>query len=69
MTAILQPDDLTIATGVQAGDGPVPVSFGFHPYFGLPDLPRADWRLTLPAMRRLVLDGEASPQEWRKLRR
>jgi len=42
-------------------DGPVPVSFGFHPYVGLPELPRAEWRLTLPAMRRLVLDRRGIP--------
>ena len=31
----MQAESLTIATGVHAGGGPVPVSFGFHPYFGL----------------------------------
>jgi aldose 1-epimerase len=36
--------------------GPVPVSFGFHPYFGIPELPRAEWRLALPAMQRLLVD-------------
>jgi aldose 1-epimerase len=44
-----------------SSDGPVPVSFGFHPYFGLPELPRARWRLELPAMRRLVLDERGIP--------
>ncbi len=61
MRASLQPDGLTIETVVQAADKPVPVSFGFHPYMGLPDLPRSDWRLTLPAMRRLVLDERGIP--------
>ena len=37
------------------------MSFGFHPYFGLPELPRADWRLQVPAMRRLVLDRSGIP--------
>jgi galactose mutarotase-like enzyme len=37
------------------------VSFGFHPYFGLADFPRAQWRLELPAMRRLVLDPRGIP--------
>jgi galactose mutarotase-like enzyme len=39
----------------------VPVSFGFHPYFGIPGLPRAEWRLALPAMRRLRLDSRGIP--------
>ena len=39
----------------------MPVSFGFHPYFQLPDLPRAQWRLSLPAMERLTLDQRGIP--------
>jgi aldose 1-epimerase len=57
MAATLGSDGLTIETALVADPGgPVPVSFGFHPYFGLADFPRAQWRLELPAMRRLVLD-------------
>ncbi|MCK5090877.1 MAG: hypothetical protein KAQ88_12940, partial [Hyphomicrobiaceae bacterium] len=37
MTASLQADSLTLETEVFAGkQGPVPVSFGFHPYIGVP---------------------------------
>ena len=62
MTVTLRPDGLTVDTTLVAGsDGPVPVSFGFHPYFGIPGLPRAQWRLTLPAMRRLVSDERGIP--------
>ena len=62
ITATLHPDGLMLETTLVASpDGPVPVSFGFHPYFGLPELPRAQWRLELPAMRRLVLDGRGIP--------
>jgi aldose 1-epimerase len=62
MTLTLRPDGLTAETTLVAGsDGPVPVSFGFHPYFGIPGLPRARWRLTLPAMRRLPSDGRGIP--------
>jgi aldose 1-epimerase len=47
---------------VAAGsEGPVPVSFGFHPYLGLPDVSRTKWRLQLPAMRKLVLDAHGIP--------
>jgi aldose 1-epimerase len=62
LAAILRPDGLTLETTLVASpDVPVPVSFGFHPYVGLPELPRAEWRLELPAMRRLVLDRHGIP--------
>jgi len=62
LTATLCPEALTLATTLIAGpDGPVPASFGFHPYFGLPDLPRAKWRLGLPTMHRLLLDERGIP--------
>ena len=62
MEAALRSDGLTIRTTLTGGgEGPVPVSFGFHPYVGLPGLPRVDWRLTLPTMRRLDLDGDGIP--------
>ena len=32
-------------------------SLGFHPYLGLPNIPRAKWQLKMPAMRRLLLNG------------
>jgi aldose 1-epimerase len=62
LTATLCPGALTLETALIArADGPVPVSFGFHPYFGLPDLPRAKWWLELPAMHRLLLDERGIP--------
>jgi len=62
MTVTLRADALTVGTTLLAGsDGPVPVSFGFHPYFGIPGLPRAQWRLTLPAMRKLATDDHGIP--------
>jgi len=62
LTATLRPDGLTFETTLNASmDGPVPVSFGFHPYLGLPGLPRAQWRLTLPPLRKLVLDPHGIP--------
>ena len=48
-------------TLIASSDDRVPVSFGFHPYFGIPELPRGQWRLELPAMRRLVLDRRGIP--------
>jgi aldose 1-epimerase len=53
---------LRVSSRVAAGpDGPVPVSFGFHPYLGLPGAPRSDWRATLPAMREFLLDAHGIP--------
>jgi aldose 1-epimerase len=64
LTVTLCPDALTLETILIAGsDGPVPVSFGFHPYFGVPDLPRAKWRLGLPAMHRLLVDERGIPSD------
>ena len=60
MTATLLSDSLTIETAIIALDT-VPVSFGFHPYFGIPGLPRDQWRLELPAMRRIAVDGLGIP--------
>jgi aldose 1-epimerase len=62
MSVNLGPEALTIETTLTAGtEGPVPVSFGFHPYVGLADAPRSAWRLELPAMRRLSLDARQLP--------
>ncbi|HET7121421.1 MAG TPA: aldose 1-epimerase [Solirubrobacterales bacterium] len=60
--ATLSGAELTIATTVQAGEErPVPVSFGFHPYFRLPGIPRSDWELTAPVHERLLLDEQMLP--------
>jgi aldose 1-epimerase len=62
LTARLCAEALTLETTLIAGpDGPVPVSFGFHPYFGIPHVPRAKWQLGLPAMHRLLLDERGIP--------
>jgi aldose 1-epimerase len=62
LSAMLRPDGLVLETTLTAGPaGPVPVSFGFHPYLGLAGLPRNEWRLELPAMRRLILDEHGIP--------
>ena len=62
MTVAIDTLGLTIETELIAGNqGPVPVSFGFHPYIGVPGLARDEWRLKLPAMRRLMLDSEGIP--------
>jgi galactose mutarotase-like enzyme len=53
------------------GDDPVPVSFGYHPYLHLPEVPRRQWEVALGASERLVADermiptGERRPLEKR----
>jgi aldose 1-epimerase len=60
--ATLDGSRLAIETTVTAtGDAPVPVSFGYHPYFQLPGLDRADWRVEIPVAERLVLDERMLP--------
>jgi galactose mutarotase-like enzyme len=62
LAASLDARGLTLETTLVAGrEGPVPVSFGFHPNFALPGVPRARWRLGLPGMRRLALDPRLIP--------
>ncbi|MBV9417347.1 MAG: aldose 1-epimerase [Solirubrobacterales bacterium] len=43
------------------GSEPVPVAFGFHPYFRLPGLPRARWEVVFPVHERLPLDPNMVP--------
>jgi len=64
LTATLRPTALAFETTLIAdrdANGPMPISFGFHPYIGIPNLQRSEWRLVLPSMRRLVLDGRGIP--------
>jgi aldose 1-epimerase len=62
MTATVDGLGLSIETAVLATSGiRVPVSFGFHPYIGIPGLRRTQWELTLPAMEGIVLDERLLP--------
>ena len=48
-------------TVVATTDAPVPVAFGFHPYFSLAGLPRAAWEIELPLHRHVAVDDRAIP--------
>ena len=62
MAATVAPSSLTIETTLAAtSDIAVPISFGFHPYLGLPGVPRHDWRVRVPEMRHLTLDARKIP--------
>jgi aldose 1-epimerase len=53
---------LTIATTVRAlDDGPVPISFGYHPYLRLPGVARSQWRIEAPVREQLRLDSQMLP--------
>jgi aldose 1-epimerase len=53
---------LAVVTTVRAtGDAPVPVAFGWHPYFQLPGVPRAEWQVEVPVTERLELDERMLP--------
>jgi galactose mutarotase-like enzyme len=53
---------LSIQTVLRAtGDVAVPVSFGYHPYFALTGVPRADWEVELGVRRRALLDERGIP--------
>ncbi len=53
---------LSIATTVHAsGEVPVPIAFGYHPYFRLPGVERSAWAVEIPVIERVVLDSEELP--------
>jgi aldose 1-epimerase len=61
LTATMGTNSLTLETVVSSAGDPMPVSFGFHPYFGIPEPGRAKWRLKLPTMQRLLLNPVGIP--------
>jgi galactose mutarotase-like enzyme len=60
--ASVEATGLSVATRLTpTADRPVPVTFGYHPYFRLPGARRDDVRLALPARRHLELDDRQLP--------
>ena len=60
--AALSGSALTITTTVLASRGsPVPIAFGYHPYFVLPGVPRAEWDVRIPVSVQLRLDHHMLP--------
>ena len=53
---------MTITTTVTpTSSKDVPIAFGWHPYFTLPGVPRADWQVHLPFRTQLELDDRSLP--------
>ena len=68
--ATLEGSTLSITTTVEATRGtPVPIAFGYHPYFRLPGIARGDWEVEVPVRERLragpadAADGRARAGE------
>jgi aldose 1-epimerase len=62
VSATLARGTLAVATSVRAtGRVAVPVAFGWHPYFRLPGVPRAQWTVALPVRRHMELDARTLP--------
>ncbi len=53
---------LSVSTTVTpTAETPVPLCFGYHPYLTIPDAPRPQWVVEMPAMRHLTLDERFLP--------
>lgn len=58
----LDPTTMTVATTLEAtGAQPVPIAFGWHPLFTLPDVPPEQFEVTVPSVRESVLDPRGIP--------
>jgi galactose mutarotase-like enzyme len=59
---LLAEGSVRVTTTVAAtGPEPVPVAFGFHPYLQLPGVPRAQWEVSFPVGRHVLLDRRQIP--------
>ena len=62
VTVELSDRTLTVSTTVTpTGDKAVPLVYGSHPYLQLPDVPRSEWLVELPAMRQVILGDTGLP--------
>ncbi len=53
---------LTVTTEVRpTGDRAVPISFGWHPFLRLPNVPRSEWELRWPASEHVDVDDRIIP--------
>ena len=62
ITHRLNAGSLEIETAVENhSTEPMPLAIGFHPYFQLTDSPRDQWKLSIPAGRRVILSDRLIP--------
>ena len=59
---VLRGTTLRLSTTLTAGaEHEVPVAFGWHPWFEFADVPRSEWELHSPFVRRAVLTDQSVP--------
>lgn len=62
MNVLLKENALAVETKIVAdASSAVPISFGFHPYFNIPNAPRNEWHAQFPTMTHLELDAQQIP--------
>jgi aldose 1-epimerase len=62
VTVELSESSMRVSTALTAtGVIPVPISFGWHPLFTLPDVDREAYEIVVPAVRESVLDARGIP--------
>lgn len=62
MTYRLHDGQLDVQTTIKnLSQAALPVSIGFHPYYTIPDVPREEWTLRLPASQRVNADAHLIP--------
>lgn len=62
VTAQAGDDALRLQTCLQpTGSVSVPVSFGYHPYLTVPEIPRGEWEVELGATEQLITDDRMIP--------
>lgn len=62
ITYRLTAGSLEVITSIHnLASAPLPLAIGFHPYFQLSDSPRDEWKVTIPATERLVLNEKLIP--------
>lgn len=62
ITHRLQGGSLEVGTAIEnLCEEPMPLCIGYHPYFGLTDSPRSEWRLHLAAREQVALSGKLVP--------
>jgi aldose 1-epimerase len=62
MTYLLRDGALEVRTTIEnLATGPMPVSIGYHTYYQVPDAPRDQWMVHLPARDHYVLSNELIP--------
>ncbi|HSW49075.1 MAG TPA: aldose 1-epimerase [Bryobacteraceae bacterium] len=67
ITYRLRGGELEVETAFQnLSEEPMPLSFGYHPYFRVLDAPRDKWKLHLAAREQLVLNPQLLPTGERK---